>query len=1219
MRIKEVIIDGFKSYANRTVISGFDKSFNAITGRNGTGKSNILDAICFVLGISKLSQVRVDKLSELVYKNGQAGVTKASVTIVFDNSDTKVSPVGYEHCKEIAVTRQIVVGGRNKHLINGRTVRSNQVHNLFHSVQLDVNNPHFLIMQGRIVKMMNMKPLEVLGLIEEAGGTRMFERKKEASLKIIQKKERKVEEINKIIADEISPTLEKLQKDRAAYREFTENQMRIERAKRQTIAHKVWEMKCVLDSKSSDFDKLKSKLDDIEESESKTVEDQKQIGTELKELQRQKEQQMEGKLKTLQSEENERSKSLVKVNSIWQNKKEGLASERKNHEALKKQASDASASEVKTRTTLKTLVQKCADATKRVESLKEELSGSQKQLQALSAGMSSSDDATEQKSMAQQLLEARGEVKAAAAAVNQLELTRKHHESARKKAASQLRKAEKQHKSLEKQLKRAEGEVKRIEKKIGSLRFSEKEETSIAEQVEAKERALADLDERVEALSAKLSRFVNFTYQSPSSSFDRSRVKGLVGRLIKVKDEAMTTAIEVAAGGRLYQLVVDTEKTGKELLKRGKLKQRVTIIPLNKIRARVAKDEKIRAAKRIAGDDGSVRLALELVGYADEVSTAMKYVFGNTLVCDTMKCARAVTFDKSVRMKSVTKEGDSLDPSGVMSGGSNSSRHILASLRKLDDLMAKRKAIASELKPLRQRLESMRDAGSRFRALEGELELKRHELSLVTKRCESSRYASLQSDLEKLDASIANAKADIVKAHARCEEQRHCAKRLEKEIANFEKSRKDKLKSKEAEIASLKKRLVRCETEAQDADQKRQLCALEAEQLRKDVESFAEQVKAGEDALRVLEEKINVLRENVAAERELYTAAKSALDMQTAAMSKCDQKVRELEKRRSRMESRLASLRAAKKKTQHKIRRFEDDRRVAQETIKTLRTNHKWIEAEEQFFGQAGSDYDFESKNIADISRKLAALEKKQESLSQRINHKVMGMIEKAESDYAELRKKREIIKRDKQKIMRTIDELMERKNRALKETYEKVNRDFGSMFSTFLPGTHAELKPVDGKDIFKGLLPRVAFGGKWKESLMELSGGQRSLLALSLVLAMLLFKPAPMYILDEVDAALDVCHTQNIGKLLRTHFKQSQFVIVSLKEGMFDNANVVFTTKNVDGISSVNRTEVSSRDRAAKKVDSPVENDERSAKRKKRRGTKKSGGSVRKPLSVTN
>ena len=100
-----------------------------------------------------------------------------------------------------------------------------------------------------------------------------------------------------------------------------------------------------------------------------------------------------------------------------------------------------------------------------------------------------------------------------------------------------------------------------------------------------------------------------------------------------------------------------------------------------------------------------------------------------------------------------------------------------------------------------------------------------------------------------------------------------------------------------------------------------------------------------------------------------------------------------------------------------------------------------------------------------------------------------------------------------------------------------------------------------------------MAFNDVWKESLTELSGGQRSLLALSLILALLLFKPAPMYILDEVDAALDLSHTQNIGMMLRTHFSTSQFIVVSLKEGMFNNANVIFRTRFVDGISAVTRT----------------------------------------------
>lgn len=127
MHIKEVILDGFKSYPNRTVVSGFDPAFNAITGLNGSGKSNILDAICFVLGITQLSQVRVGNLQELVYKQGQAGVTKATVTINFDNSDPKTSPVGYEQFPEITVARQVVINGKNKFMINGHTAQQEQV------------------------------------------------------------------------------------------------------------------------------------------------------------------------------------------------------------------------------------------------------------------------------------------------------------------------------------------------------------------------------------------------------------------------------------------------------------------------------------------------------------------------------------------------------------------------------------------------------------------------------------------------------------------------------------------------------------------------------------------------------------------------------------------------------------------------------------------------------------------------------------------------------------------------------------------------------------------------------------------------------------------------------------------------------------------------------------------------------------------------------------
>lgn len=137
-------------------------------------------------------------MQDLVYKSGQAGIKKASVTITFDNRDREASPMGYEQHEEIVITRQVVIGGKNKYMINGTNVPNKRVQDLFCSVQLNVNNPHFLIMQGRITKVLNMKPVEILSMLEEAAGTKMYENKKQSALITIDKKDSKLKEINNV-------------------------------------------------------------------------------------------------------------------------------------------------------------------------------------------------------------------------------------------------------------------------------------------------------------------------------------------------------------------------------------------------------------------------------------------------------------------------------------------------------------------------------------------------------------------------------------------------------------------------------------------------------------------------------------------------------------------------------------------------------------------------------------------------------------------------------------------------------------------------------------------------------------------------------------------------------------------------------------------------------------------------------------------------------------
>lgn len=159
-------------------------------------------------------------------------------------------------------------------------------------------------------------------------------------------------------------------------------------------------------------------------------------------------------------------------------------------------------------------------------------------------------------------------------------------------------------------------------------------------------------------------------------------------------------------------------------------------------------------------------------------------------------------------------------------------------------------------------------------------------------------------------------------------------------------------------------------------------------------------------------------------------------------------------------------------------------------------------------------------------------------------------------------------MEQNKAQIHASIDELDRKKVEALDATFEQVNRDFGKLYAKFLPGVTATLSKVNG-DLLSGLEMNVCFGNVWKDSLTELSGGQRSLMALSLILALCRYKAAPLYILDEIDAALDPSHTENIGDIISSEFSNSQFVVVSLKEGFYRNCNALFEVELDESIQS--------------------------------------------------
>ncbi len=1112
-------------------------------------------------------------LQDLVYKQGQAGVTKASATIVFNNANKAQSPVGWEQYDKITVTRQVVIGGRNKYLINGHNAPVNKVQNLFHSVQLNVNNPHFLIMQGRITTVLNMKPPEILGLVEEAAGTRMFESKKQATLKIIEKKQRKVDEINRVLAEEITPTLEKLRRERGDYLQWANNQKDVERLKRFCVAWQYTQAHRLLTSSTGEVRKMEEDVAQASKAVRKDTEELSRIKNKVKALIKKRDEEMQGQCEAMEKEVNQLANQLVQETAALQHQRESLQSELQGKSKLEKSEEEASAS-------ISGKESELAEARAREEQLNSEnkalskkVQDLQRQHQAAAAGVAVAEGDAESTSFADSISKAKREVTALGTETKQTELKIKHLSGELKAKQKQSGAQQKEIQELQSTLEKTRSKHAALEQQLCSFDFNPEQEQEVLVAKKALEQKHAETEEQISALSAQLSR-LEFAYVDPEKGFDRSRVKGLVAKLFRVNDGTTMLALEVTAGGKLWNVVVDTEETAKKILQHNQFKQRITLIPLSKISSREAKPQVVRTAKQLVGEK-NVELAKSLVQYDPSVEAAINFVFGNTLVCADLQSAKRVTFHKDVHMRSVTLAGDSFDPAGTLTGGSAApaSSSLLKRIGELTELKLRSESELEELTALKARAEALQATGSKYRNVKREEELARHELTLAEQRVNQTAQHRFIANVQKMEEELREAETRIEELHRASEIAERKVKELEEESKTFADHREEKVKLVQINLNEARRQLKESTKQLKAAQQRSSQLAEELEELRNEVVSLGEQISTAESAIKKMESTISSLSEKVSAHKKQHDEAKAALEETRERLEESSSEIQELVKGRESVAKRITDNELSVKKLQHEITRFHHDQANAKKFVQQYEAKYSWIEAEKQFFGQPNLEYDFEAHDPEKATAQLERLQQKQEQLSKTINRKVLAMWEKAEQEYTELKKKKEIIENDKSKIESAIKELDQKKKEALQVTWQKVNQDFGAIFSTLLPGASSSLQPPDGHSLMEGLEFRVSFGDVTKENLSELSGGQKSLLALSLILALLRFKPAPMYILDEIDAALDLSHTQNIGHMLRTHFKESQFIIISLKEGMFKNANVLFKTKFVDGVSTVTRT----------------------------------------------
>ncbi|ORM41473.1 Structural maintenance of chromosomes protein 2 [Babesia sp. Xinjiang] len=1207
MHIESIILDGFKSYSTRTVIGPLDPHFNAVTGLNGSGKSNVLDSLCFCLGITDLTCVRASKLDDLIYKQGQAGITKATVTVVLNNRrQPSPLPDAYRKMPEVTITRQIALGGRNRYFLNGHPSTPKAIAEFFQCARMNVNNPRFLIMQGRVTKVVNMRPKELLALIEEASGTRIYENKRAAAMKLIQRKNQKLDEIAQIIRDEIEPQMKRLKSDCDDFVKWSNIKEEAARLERFDVAHRYWV--------------AKSRSEASMRQEEEVVAEKSAIQQDLQAL--------EERNAALQVQFEERRRQIERGNgpaAEIQRRRDAVANEigqmeseitlmNRDVDELQNAVNEAQVEIANASRELERRKQESQSDADAISQLTEKLKHNKMRVMELenALGLATAAPAKNGEPVAggsrqHQLKDMKSELyrmeAEEIALANFIEHSEREIAQQRQVAASmdtELRNFERNKQEVERQRDDINTQLQSVQVLVGNLGGP-----NVVTDLERKLRELRERNERYSETANVLEADLNRSRTRVSvpqhlgqrSATDlRAPYYGQAFELMQLKQECqdqVALPVHVLFGFKLYYLIARDKECAKAIFEANGLARnarKVTVLPLNDaVVGRVASEEDKQHCRKLVDVDLSDTTTV--AGYKDVLTfdprfeKLAKYLAGNALICSSSQVARKIAYqkDRSRAFPTATFQGDKFDVGGSMSGGSNKGMHmVLLVASQLQEARKQISAISAECNALESQLQTARKTLSRYAELKKELEICESNLRSINERFNSFGATAAMRKAEDLNAAVVEKRKIMVELKEQRGALEMKIREIEADLIDWDKNRAKKESEAKEQLKQLKAQIKR---DSQDIDRMNQAMSavqLEQDHLQRRVATAKEEMQSKEKAVSTLMSKVGELTNNLESRRGHLAEIDAQLVEITRQLCASQEELVKMQRDLEAANQGKAEMTLRLKKLEYELQEVEKEAQDALVVADRLVRENPWIVAEEENFNRKGSTFDFSSIRLDTVTKRLAELQQLRQDLSRRVNRKAQQLYEKMEGDYRDLLQKTRKVEADRDKIHSVIADLDVKKHENINEIFRTVTRYFSDIFHVLLSNAEAKLVPVGG-DIANGIEMKVGFNGAWKSSLSELSGGQRSLLALALILAMLKVRPAPIYILDEVDAALDLSHTQNIGKMIKTQFPNSQFLIVSLKEGMFSNANVLFKTRFVDGYSTIMRHAIADKHPAKK------------------------------------
>ncbi len=1187
MRLNSIKIRGFKSFAEEVELI-LESGITTIVGPNGCGKSNVSDAIRWVLGEQSARSLRCTSMRDLLFNGGAnfAPAQKTEVALRFLNG-TPNTPI-QEHTNaalaspEIEVCRHLTRDGESRYLINQNPCRLRDISELFMDTGIGVD-AYSVMEQSKIDLILNVRPEERRFLFDEVAGITKYKHRKKTALRKLEQTEQNLVRINDVI-QELQRETEALKEQAEQARHYNAQhaqlkQYELDLARREydklhtDYSQAQTDLDAVLTGATEASETLKAAEERIERATDRQSEldaairagqtTLREVETQIEQIERQivlhKERQLniqkqrERALQTLESlksqqtalltQKQERTQEYQKLEASCKIEESRLEARQQLLTQLDERIAAAKKSVQETQTTLQETETELASHERDRLTLEHKLNSSEGSLSRI-------QENTE--ALTQELKTATDTYTAVQRDETQLKAELVQIEAEKSQVETEL---QENHDALRK----VEADIQGLQSTLGSN--------------VSRLRSLQELQSAYEGYYAGVRAIMQAKTHNP----DQFRgVCGVVAELLTT-DAEYELAIEVALGSAIQNVITETAEdaqNGIAFLKKHRA-GRVTFLPLDILRGRRFDDD------ALLDQPGVIGIAEELIDYDLKYETAMRHLLGNTLVIEDLDAAIALTRRFRPTARLVTLDGEVINTSGAITGGQTNQKQsgLLSRARDLE-------ALEAEIGQLTQRSNQKDKKRKTYAAKIASLQRKRQDLTAQwqDKRVEK---ASLTKDMEQANLQV-----------TRLEQQLATVEVENRELRDAVAASREEQETLTAEIETLTQKRTRTQrwiervSEQIEAENRKHAeVSGNCQEMKVFLAGQHQKLQSLKSELETLEESQQQTAKNIAEQQAIIDSdeqTKIDLGEQVEAAQReflrlegdraeAEAKVDELSEER---ETLLQEVTVLQKEMRATRRNFEkQNRKRHQLEVKTTQLEMRIKSVSTRIHDKYQVSIDAlpplaNDEQVMDEIDLLDSIEKLKAELSSMgaVNLKAIEAYEEHKKRHDFLIAQRDDVQQSMQATIQAIQKINQTSRAVFLETFEQVQANFQEVFTQLFGGGETELLLTDSSDVLdSGIEIMARPPGKRPQSITQLSGGERSLVAIGLLFAVFKIKPSPFCVLDEVDAALDEANVLRFANLIRAYAENTQFIIITHNRRTMEIADAMYgVTMEQAGISKI-------------------------------------------------